>query len=65
MENYKDTVPMSKTQARNVKENFNFQAMHDKFMEYLDKYVPEFPKQVDIALPKLKKIELPKLKKVE
>ena len=65
VENYKDTVPISKTQARNVKENFNFQAMHDKFMEYLDKYVPEFPKQVDIALPKLKKIELPKLKKVE
>ena len=38
----------------------------------LDKYVPEFPKQVSLQLPKLKKVdsneppklELPKLKKV-
>ena len=43
----------------------------------LDKYVPEFPKQVDLQLPKLKKVDdgkvvstippkikLPKLKKV-
>ena len=38
----------------------------------LDKYVPEFPKQVKLELPKLKKVdsseppklELPKLKKV-
>ncbi len=31
----------------------------------LDKYVPEFPKQVPIKLPTLKKVDLPKLKKVE
>ena len=38
----------------------------------LDKYVPEFPKEVKLQLPKLKKVEntepakikLPKLKKV-
>jgi hypothetical protein len=28
----------------------------------LDKYVPEFPKQVPLVLPKLKKIEKPSLK---
>jgi hypothetical protein len=32
---------------------------------YLTKYIPEFPKQVQLKLPQLKKIELPKLKKVE
>jgi hypothetical protein len=30
-----------------------------------DKYIPEFPKAVELKLPQLKKIELPKLKKVE
>ena len=42
------------------------------FGQILDKYVPEFPKEVKLELPKLKKvnesetpkIKLPKLKKV-
>lgn len=63
IEDYKQTIPMAKSQARNIKENFSFEAMHNKFMEYLDKYVPEFPKQVEIALPKLKKLNLSELKK--
>ena len=29
-----------------------------------DKYIPEFPKQVELKLPPLKKIELPKLNKI-
>ena len=37
----------------------------EKLNEYLDKNIPEFPKQVKLELPKLKKIELPKLKKIE
>ena len=39
--------------------------MKEKTDELLTKYVPEFPKQVELKLPQLKKIELPKLKKVE
>jgi hypothetical protein len=39
--------------------------MKEKLSKTLDKYIPEFPKQVQIQLPKLNKIELPKLKKVE
>ena len=44
--------------------------MTNKFGEILDKYVPEFPKEVQLQLPKLKKVgdskglKLPKLKKV-
>lgn len=50
------------------KENFkkfSYQTIQKRTWELLDKYVPEFPKQVPLALPKLKKVELPKLKKVE
>lgn len=50
------------------KENFkkfSYKAIQQRTWELLDKYVPEFPKQVAITLPKLKKVELPKLKKVE
>ena len=46
--------------------------MTHKLGKLLDKYVPEFPKEVKLELPKLKKvgesetpqIKLPKLKKV-
>jgi hypothetical protein len=46
--------------------------MTKEFGELLDRYVPEFPKEVKLELPKLKKIgeteqpkiKLPKLKKV-
>jgi len=47
------------------KKMFSYEAIRKKTWELLDKYVPEFPKQVPIVLPKLKKIELPKLKKAE
>lgn len=50
------------------KENFkkfSYQTIQKRTWELLNKYVPEFPKQVPIVLPKLKKVELPKLKKVE
>lgn len=50
------------------KENFkkfSYNAIQQRTWELLDKYVPEFPKQLPLVLPKLKKIELPKLKKVE
>ncbi len=38
--------------------------MKDKVDELLTKYVPEFPKQVELKLPQVKKIELPKLQKI-
>lgn len=44
---------------------FSYQTIQKKTWELLDKYVPEFPKQVPLTLPKLKKIELPKLKTTE
>lgn len=50
------------------KENFkkfSYKTIQKRTWELLDKYVPEFPKQVSLTLPKLKKVELPKLKKVE
>lgn len=44
---------------------FSYHSIQQKTWEILDKYVPEFPKQVSLVLPPLKKIELPKLKKAE
>jgi len=49
---------------KNRKE-FAYEVIREKTAELLDKYVPEFPKQVAIKLPKLKKVETPKLKKVD
>jgi len=40
--------------------NFSLNNMQSKLDEILDKYIPEFPKQVQLNLPKLK---LPKLDK--
>jgi len=54
------------------KSKFSLDAMTRELGKILDKYVPEFPKEVELKLPKLKKvgdaapskITLPKLKKV-
>lgn len=50
------------------KENFkkfSYKSIQQRTWELLDKYVPEFPKQVSLKLPTLKKVELPNLKKSE
>lgn len=50
------------------KENFrkfSYKTIQERTWQLLDKYVPEFPKEVKITLPKLKKIELPKIDKVD
>ena len=52
------------TADRNRKQ-FSYESIQKRTWELLDKYVPEFPKQLPLVLPKLKKIELPKLNKVE
>jgi glycosyltransferase involved in cell wall biosynthesis len=50
--------------VRNRKD-FSYESIRLATFGLLNKYVPEFPKEVPITLPKLKKIELPKLNKVE
>lgn len=47
------------------RKKFSYEAIQKRTWELLDKYVPEFPKQMPLVLPKLNKIELPKLQKVE
>lgn len=47
------------------KKLFSYETIRKKTFELLDKYVPEFPKQVPLVLPKLKKIELPKVQTSE
>ena len=64
-ENYKNYTEKAKMQSSYSKNNFSFGKMKDKVDELFTKYIPEFPKQVELKLPQLKKIELPKLKKVE
>jgi len=67
----KYTANAKKLSIQNIK-NFSLNAMTINLGKLLDKYVPEFPKQVSLNLPKLKKvgdsepqkIKLPKLKKV-
>jgi hypothetical protein len=39
--------------------------MKDKVDELFTKYIPEFPKEIQLVLPKLSKIKLPSLKKIE
>ena len=60
--NYKKYAELGKRQAHFSKTNFSWGKMDEKLNEYLDKNIPEFPKQVKLQLPKLKKIELPKKK---
>lgn len=59
---YKDyIVPAKRLKNKNIKE-FSFESMVEQLDDYLTKYVPEFPKQVELNLPKL---ELPKLQKID
>jgi len=64
-EDYKKYIDGAKRQAHKSKTEFSWDKMKDKVDELFTKYIPEFPKQVQLQLPKLKKIELPKLQKVE
>ena len=64
-ENYKGYKEKAVRQAFQSKSNFSFKNMEDQLKQYMDTFLPDFPKPVKLKLPKLKKIELPKLKKVE
>jgi glycosyltransferase involved in cell wall biosynthesis len=63
-ENYKNYTDKAKRQAFKSKNEFSWGKMFEQVNELLNKYVPEFPKEVKLQLPTLKKIELPKLKKL-
>ena len=70
--NYRKYRLGAKKLTINNKAKFSLDKMTRDFGQILDKYVPEFPKEVKLELPKLKKvnesevpkIKLPKLKKV-
>jgi glycosyltransferase involved in cell wall biosynthesis len=52
----KYTVRAKKLSIKN-QTKFSLDAMTKKFGEILDKYVPEFPSEVELKLPKLKKLK--------
>jgi hypothetical protein len=56
-EDYKKYIDGAKRQAHKSKTEFSWEKMKDKVDELFTKYIPEFPKQVQIQLPKLKKVE--------
>jgi len=62
-ENYKKYSENAKRQAFKNKNEFSWEKMADKVDELFIKYIPEFPKEMELKLPQLKKIELPKLTK--
>jgi glycosyltransferase involved in cell wall biosynthesis len=64
-ENYKNYTDKAKRQAHKSKTEFSWDKMKDKVDELFTKYIPEFPKEIQIKLPQLRKLELPKLKKIE
>ena len=59
--NYKQWAIKAKKQGYRNRTQFSYESMVDTVKTILDTNVPEFPKQVELALPKL---NLPKLKKV-
>jgi len=63
-EHYDEYKDLGKRQAYVIKKEFSLDSMNSKLDDYLTKFVPDFPKQVQLKLPQLKKIELPKLKPV-
>ncbi len=64
LESYKDMLIMGRKQAAFIKNNYSFEAMDKQLNGYMDKFIPEFPKETVLKLPQLKKVELPKLNKV-
>lgn len=59
---YKKYLALSKQQKNFSKKEYSFEKMEEVLHKILDKYLPEFPKQVQLSLPKL---NLPKLNKVD
>jgi len=64
-EDYNKYIDGAKRQAYKSKTEFSWDNMKDTIDKLFTRYIPEFPKEIQLQLPKLKKIELPKLQKVE
>ena len=58
--NYKNYKEKATRQAYKSRTEFSFEKMVIQLKEYLDQYLPEFPKPVKLQLPKIDKIKLPK-----
>jgi len=59
-DNYKKYTDGAKRQTYRSKTMFCFDEMKKLIGTYLEQYIPEFPKQVQVKLPTLNKINLPK-----
>ena len=59
-DHYKKYADTSKRQTYRSKTMFSFDEMKKLIGSYLEQYVPEFPKQVQVKLPSLNKINIPK-----
>lgn len=55
--NYSEFKNRAYNLADRNRKKFSYESIQKKTWELLDKYVPEFPKQIPLVLPKLKKIE--------
>lgn len=55
---YKKLLPLAKKQGHRTRTEFTLDTMTVNLGEYLEKYIPKFPKQVELNLPTL---NLPKL----
>ena len=58
---YRKYLSLAKRQSSYIKRNFSYDKMVETLNNLMVKYVPDFPKQVELNIPKL---NLPKLKKV-
>jgi hypothetical protein len=63
--NYKNYKEKAVKQANKSKTEFSYAKMVEQLNSYLSKYVPNFPKQVELDLSKVKKIDTPKLPKLK
>jgi len=60
--NYKNYKEKATRQAYKSRTDFSYGKMVEQLEGYLNQYIPEFPKEIQLELPKL---NLPKLKKIE
>ena len=58
--NYKLHLKNAKRQAVVTKKYFTLEKMQEQLNVYIDKYVPNFPEELDLVIPGPKTIELPK-----
>jgi glycosyltransferase involved in cell wall biosynthesis len=59
--NYNKYLPNAEKLRNENEKKFSLKAMDTKFVEILEKYVPQFEKQVEINLPVLKKFKMPEI----